>query len=281
MVARADQLSALAMSAWWTAAARALEGRRKDRLFDDPWAALLIGQRYEALMSEQRMTRAERAAFELYAVVTRYFDDFLLRVTKDCSVRQVVLIASGLDTRPFRLAWPSGTELFELEQPALLTYKDAQLAHAGAAAKCMRYTVGVDLNSSWEDSLRAPGFNPSKRSVWLLEGLLYFLPEPAVQKLLATITSLAAPDSWIGLDIVNQAMLVSPDTRNWNERMTASGAPWLFTSDEPEALLARLGWSAHSTEPGEGAADYGRSPYWLRASTQSSAPRSLLVTATH
>ena len=148
MAARANQLSALAMSAWWTAAARAVESLRNDRLFDDPWAALLIGQRYEALTSEQRMTRADGAAFELYAVVTRYFDDFLLRVTKDCSVRQVVLVASGLDTRPFRLAWPPGTELFELEQPALLTYKDAQLAHAGVAAKCMRHTVGVDLNNT-------------------------------------------------------------------------------------------------------------------------------------
>src|ERR1700694_2077132 len=106
MVARADQLGTLAMSAWWTAAARALESQRSDRLFDDPWAALLIGQRYEALLSEQRLTRAEVGAFELYAVVTRFFDDFLLHITTDCAVRQVVLVASGLDTRPFRLTWP-------------------------------------------------------------------------------------------------------------------------------------------------------------------------------
>ena len=281
MVARADQLGTLAMSAWWTAAARALESQRSDRLFDDPWAALLIGQRYEALLSEQRLTRAEVGAFELYAVVTRFFDDFLLHITTDCAVRQVVLVASGLDTRPFRLTWPPRTELFELEQPALLTYKAAQLAHAGAAANCARHTVGVDLNRRWEDSLRAAGFNPSMPSVWLLEGFLYFLAEPAILKLLAAITALAAPASWIGLDIVNNGMLVSPDTRHWNEGMTASGAPWLFSSDEPEALLAQFGWCAHSTEPGEGAAGYGRTPYGLRASSQRGAPRSLLVTATH
>jgi methyltransferase (TIGR00027 family) len=82
-------------------------------------------------------------AIDLYAVVTRFFDDFLLHITADCGVRQVVLVASGLDTRPFRLTWPPRTELFELEQPALLTYKDVQLAHAGAAASA------CDTRSAW------------------------------------------------------------------------------------------------------------------------------------
>jgi methyltransferase (TIGR00027 family) len=280
IVARADHLGTLALSAWWTAGARAVESRRIDRLFDDPWAAFLIGERYVDSLSEQRLTRSEVGAADLYAVVTRFFDDFLVHVTTDCGVRQVVLLASGLDTRPFRLTWPPGTELFELEQPALLTYKDVRLAYAGAAANCVRHGVSVDLTRPWEDSLRAAGFDSSTPSVWLLEGFLYFLAETAVLNLLAAITALAAPASWIGLDVVNKGMLDSTETRHWNESMTASGVPWLFSCDEPEALLARFGWCAHSTEPGDGAAAYGRTPYVLRARSQLSAPRSLLVTAT-
>jgi methyltransferase (TIGR00027 family) len=281
LVARANHLGTLALSAWWTAGARAFESRRSERLFDDPWAALLIGQRYEASLSEQRLSRAEIGAIDLYAVVTRFFDDFLLRVATDCGVRQVVLVASGLDTRAFRLTWPPCTELFELEQPALLTYKDVQLAYSGVAANCVRHAVSVDLTGPWEDSLRAASFDPSIPSVWLLEGFLYFLAEPAVLDLLAAITELAAPSSWIGFDMVNKGMLVSPDTRHWIEGMAVSGAPWLFSCDEPESLLARFGWSAHAIEPGEGAAGYGRAPYRLEGRSQRDTPRSLLVTATH
>jgi methyltransferase (TIGR00027 family) len=220
------------------------------------------------------------AAFGLYAVVTRFFDDFLLRITTDCTVRQVVLAASGLDTRAFRLAWPPGTEVFELEQPHLLIYKDMLLAHVGvSSSSCVRHAVGVDLNRRWDYALRAAGFDASRPSVWLLEGFVYFLVEPAVLNLLAGITALAAPASWMGLDIVNTRMLVSPDTRHWNERMTAAGTPWMFSSDEPEALLQRFGWCAHSTEPGMEEAGYGRTPYGFSATSDRLAPRSFLVTA--
>ena len=110
------------MTAWWSAAARALESKRSDRLFNDPPTAILLGQQYEAFLSQPRLTSDVSRAFDLYAVVTRFFDDFLLRITTDYAALQVILVASGLDTRPFRLTSPPDTELFELEKPHLLTY---------------------------------------------------------------------------------------------------------------------------------------------------------------
>jgi methyltransferase (TIGR00027 family) len=280
MSSNSPQLNALAMTAWWTAAARALESRRSDRLFNDPWATILVGQ--ECVDEFDRaITERGTGTGDLHAVITRFFDDLLLRVTYTEAVQQVVLVASGLDTRAFRLLWPPQTRLFELEQPHVIAYKDNKLSLIGATPGCERHAIGVDLKEPWADSLCRAGFHPSQRSVWLLEAFLYFLPEQAVLDLLEVITGLAVPGSWLGLDLVNGDMLTSPSTRHWNERMTAIGVPWLFTSEEPEAILAKFGWSAVVVQPGEQGADFGRFPRPVTTRATPGVPRSFLVTATN
>lgn len=273
------RLAKLAATGWWSAAARAYESQRDDRLFEDPWAMLLLGQQAKVLLPQSGLAPETRSAYELYAVGTRFFDDYLLRATGELGVRQVVLLASGLDTRAYRLQWPTSTTVFELDRPHVLTYKDVQLDSAGVHAACARHPVGVDLTAGWDDALRAAGFDASLPSAWLLEGFLYFLAEPDVADLLGRISGLAATASWIGLDVVNKAMLTSPRTRHWTDRMSAGNAPWLFTEEDPVALLGRFGWGAEATEPGIGAAAFGRRPYDATAGTQAS-PRSFLVTAT-
>jgi methyltransferase (TIGR00027 family) len=272
------QLEALARTGLWTAAARARESQRPDRLFNDAWATVLVG--LKALDEFNRAVEEYGAGTgDLHAVMTRFFDDFLLRGTDTNAVRQVVLVASGLDTRAFRLPWPPKTRLFELEQPGVLAYKDSRFSLLGATPGCERHAVGVNLNEQWADSLCEAGFVPSERSVWLLEGFVYFLAESAVTDLLGVISGLAAPGSWLGLDVINSDMLTCPSTRHWNERLSAAGTPWLFTSDEPEAVLARLGWTAEVVQPGEKGADFGRFPQPVTRGT-TGVPRSLLVTAT-
>ncbi len=215
---------------------------------------------------------------DLHAIMTRFFDDFLLRVTGACGVRQVVLVASGLDARAFRLAWPPDTRLFEIDQPHVIAYKNGRFSLSDAIPRCIRHAVGVDLNEPWAASVCRHGFDPDQRSVWLLEGFVYFLSETAVRNLLEAIAALAAPGSYLGVDMVNGDMLTSPATRHWNERMSAAGAPWLFTSEEPEALLAEFGWSAIVVQLGEAGADFGRSPYPVAPRTTFGVPRSFLVT---
>lgn len=272
------RLDALARTGWWTAAARARESQRSDRLFNDVWATILVG--LQALDEFNRAIEEHGTGTgDFHAVMTRFFDDFLLHVTGTDAVRQVVLVASGLDTRAFRLPWPPMTRLFELEQPGVIAYKDSRFSLVGASPGCERHAIGVDLNEQWTDSLCEAGFVPSERSVWLLEGFLYFLAESAVIDLLDAITGLAAPGSWLGLDVVNSDMLTCPSTRHWNERMSAAGIPWLFTSDEPEAVLAQFGWAADVVQPGEKGADFGRFPQPVTRCT-AGVPRSLLVTAT-
>jgi methyltransferase (TIGR00027 family) len=215
---------------------------------------------------------------DLQAISTRFFDEMLLRTATD-GIRQVVLAGAGLDVRAFRLPWPTETRLFELDQPQVLEYKEKKLLLTGARPACARHVVGVDLNELRADSLCESGFDPRTRSVWLLEGFLYFLSEAAVPRLLDVISELAAPGSWLGLDVVNRDMLSSPWTRYWIESMSAAGAPWLFAIDEPEDLLARYGWTATVRQPGEKGADFGRSSYPVTPRSMPGIPRTLLVTA--
>lgn len=109
----------LAATAYWTAAVRARESVRPDRLFEDPWAAELAGQAGAAWIAQ----RPEASTVPI-VLRTRYFDDCLTRITQQDGLRQVVLLAAGLDTRDFRLSWPAGVRLFELDQPAVLGHKE-------------------------------------------------------------------------------------------------------------------------------------------------------------
>jgi methyltransferase (TIGR00027 family) len=242
----------LGATAYWAAGVRALESAREDRLFNDPWAAALAGPQGMAWA-------AERGANSIPMVIrTRYFDDFLRRVVTDFGVRQVVIPAAGLDTRAFRLGWLEGARLFELDQAAVLQYKQQILQAAGATAVCERHTIEVDLNSPWEVALLDSGYALHRPAVWLLEGFLFYLSNQHISQLLEKASGLAAPGSWIGFDIVNTLTLTSQWTRSWVEMQAAAGAPWLGTMDDPEAVLAGLGWKPALTQPGAGDAGYGR-----------------------
>jgi methyltransferase (TIGR00027 family) len=246
----------LGSTARWTAGVRAQESGREDRLFNDPWAAALAGQEGQAWL-------AQRPADSVIPIIlrTRFFDDFLQRITCQEGIRQVVLMAAGLDTRAFRLGWPEQTRLFELDQPSVLQYKKEVLRSAGARPACVRQAIEVDLTSPWIETLLKTGFNPQQPSGWLLEGFLFYLSCEHITQLLDEITSLAAPRSWVGFDIINSEVLTSPWTRAWVEMQANSGAPWIGTMDDPEGFLAERGWKATLSQAGAPEANHGRWPY--------------------
>jgi methyltransferase (TIGR00027 family) len=271
-------LNPLAMTAWWTAAARARESERPDCLFYDPWAMVLAGP--EGLAEfDSSVAGQGNATLDIQSISTRFFDEFLLSATMAQTIEQVVIVAAGLDTRGFRLSWPDRTVLFELDQPLVLAYKEDKLASIEAHASCSRHVVGVDLNGQWTDFLCAEGFDRHRCSAWLLEGVLYFLPERVVTSILDAITFLSPPGSRLGFDVVNNAMLSAPETRYWIERMENIGVPWLFACDEPEVPLVNRGWKETVRQPGEGDAYFGRCPYPIAPRSIPGIPRSFLVAA--
>lgn len=262
-------MNAVAQTARVMAAARAHETARSDPLFTDPWARVLAGE--EAMVFLETASEPHAVRDNPYvAIRTHVFDEWLEQVTTRAGIRQVVLMAAGMDSRAFRLAWPGGTALWELDQGALLDEKERILAAAGAVPRCDRRPIGVDLErDDWPGRLRAAGFQPAIPSAWLAEGFFAYLERAAVARVLADMASLAAPGSRLCLDVVSQSLLTSKWMAPYLRTFEQQGTPWRFGTDKPEALLARCGWRTQTVrQPGERGTRFGRwrwpvAPRWV------------------
>jgi methyltransferase (TIGR00027 family) len=137
---------------------------------------------------------------DLLTARTRYFDGFLTDATA-AGIRQVVILASGLDARGYRLAWPAGTVVFEIDQPEVLAFKAATLADLNAAPTAEVRTVPIDLRQDWPTALREAGFDVTKPCAWTAEGLLPFLPAEAQDRLLDNITALSVDGSRLASEV--------------------------------------------------------------------------------
>jgi methyltransferase (TIGR00027 family) len=245
-----------------------------DRLFDDPWAASLAGE-------EGMKWNEHRSDDSVLPIVlrTRFFDEFIERITLQGGIRQVVLMAAGLDTRAYRLTWPDRTKVFELDQPPVHQYKEQILRSAGAQPACVRHTIELDLGDPWRGPLTQSSFDPERPSGWLLEGFLFYLSTEHLFHLLDEVDGLAAPGSWLGFDIINSAVLTSPWTRAWVDMQAASGAPWTGTLEDPKGFLTCRGWNAALSQAGQADAHHGRWTLPVIPTTMPDMPHHWFVTA--
>lgn len=249
-----------------TAALRAAETRRADRLYSDPYAAALAGDVGPELLAEIRAVTFPPARLrtlpstpDYNAIRTRFFDDYLMAAAREHPTDQIVIAPAGMDSRAFRLDWPARVSLFEVDRPVVLETKDEILG--AAEPRVDRTTVGVDMRiDGWEKDLIAAGYDPERPSTWLLEGLLYYIPESDVHRILECVRGVTPPGSRIAADVVNAAALTLPNMRGLLDVFAGWGCPWLFGSDEPEALFAAHGVAAEAIQPGDPSADYGRWP---------------------
>src|ERR1700728_4137238 len=191
-----DLASSVGATATWVAACRALASKQPGALIDDPFADPLVravGADFfigvlDGEINDETGGLAPDAdpdvefnlqrMVNMMAVRTRYFDDFFTDATA-AGIRQVVILASGLDSRPYRLAWPQGTVVYEVDQPAVIEFKTTALSNLGAQPTAERRTVAIDLRDDWLTALRAAGFDPQAPSVWSAEGLVVYLPPEA------------------------------------------------------------------------------------------------------
>ncbi|MFD8985201.1 class I SAM-dependent methyltransferase [Streptomyces sp. NPDC059564] len=268
-------MEAVSRTAQWTAAARALETDREDRLFADPYARTVA----DTIGFELLDRYAGAGTVPFLAIRTTYLDRAIVRAVEEHGIRQVVFLAAGMDTRFFRLPWPDGVTVYELDRPALLEVKADMLAGEPAPAGRTRVTVPVDLTEDWTGPLRAAGWNPDEPVLWVVEGLLFFLPEQAVRHLIGTLAGQSAPGSVLLGDVISKAALENPLSRAFLNCLEEDGNPWLFGTETPEQLLAECGWAVREVrQPGEDGADFGRWPYPVPARTVARVPRSFLFT---
>jgi methyltransferase (TIGR00027 family) len=219
---------------------RAEESARTDALFHDPFAQRLAGEDGRRLLAEATAETGQPSA--PIVVRTRLYDEALVRV----AASQAVILAAGMDARSYRLPWPDGVCVFEVDQPRVIAIKDERLA--GERPRCRRVAVGVDLADDWPKVLRSQGFNSSARTVWTIEGLLQYIDAPDVDRLFARVDELSAPGSVLLYDVVGKALLQAPFLQTTIEFMQKLGAPWVFGSDTPGGLVEGRGWSATVTD---------------------------------
>ncbi|MES4906580.1 MULTISPECIES: SAM-dependent methyltransferase [unclassified Streptomyces] len=259
------QLDAIERTCLLTAALRAGESRRDDRLYHDPYAQALVGDAGPELLAEIRsatfpegdVPRTVPSTFDFNPIRTRFFDDWLRSAAADSSMTQIVLAPAGMDARAYRLGWPDHIRFFELDRPSVLEVKEKLLAAERPGAD--RRPVPADLLApGWEDALLEAGYDPALPSTWLFEGLLYYFSQGQVEGLLRRVAAVTAPGSRIGADVVNDRALTAPNMRGLLEVFAGWGCPWVFGTDEPEALFGRHGFTVEAVQPGEPSAHYGR-----------------------
>lgn len=252
-----DLASSVGATATAVAASRAMASKAPDPLLDDPWADPLvravgidtfvklidgeIGQTDDPLLNRRAMN-------EQITVRTRFFDEFFVQAT-GAGIRQAVILASGLDTRAYRLPWPAGTVVFEIDQPEVIAFKTTTLAGLGAQPTAQRRTIAIDLRDDWPSALREAGLDTSRPTAWSAEGLLVYLPPEAQDRLFDDIAALSAPGSRIATEHLD-LQGVPPD---WADRLTERSrrigsninlAELFYTGDRNTAAdyLAAHGW---------------------------------------
>nr|WP_090279329.1 class I SAM-dependent methyltransferase [Mycolicibacterium komanii]CRL75211.1 methyltransferase [Mycolicibacterium komanii] len=226
-----DLASSVGSTATMVAAQRVLSHR--EGLIDDPYAEPLVravGLDFfvRALDGEISLDAIDprfntRRAAEGMSVRTRHFDRMFTDAA-DAGVRQAVILASGLDARAYRLPWPTGTTVFELDQPDVIAFKSNTLAALGAVPTADRRAVAIDLREDWPKGLLDNGFDPTKPTAWSAEGLLIYLPPEAQDLLFDRIDELSAPGSRLATEhIPDVSMFADERSREIAERLQAYG----------------------------------------------------------
>jgi methyltransferase (TIGR00027 family) len=269
-----DLASSVGATATMVAAARALASQEDDRLFEDPYAAPLVravGVDFftQLVDGEIPLSALEgdgpRLMGNVIAVRTRFFDDFFVDAGK-AGIRQAVILASGLDARPYRLPWPQGSTVYEIDQPRVIEFKTATMSAIDATPTAERRAVAVDLRDDWPAALRRSGFDDSQPTAWSAEGLLVYLPPDAQDRLFDNITSLSAPGSQLateyhpdaGASIGERAKEMS---RQWGDRGLDIDLSQLFYAGERNPVVDYLtghGWQVSARTRPEVFAGYGR-----------------------
>lgn len=267
-----DLASSVGATATMVAAARAMASRATRPLIDDPFAEPLV--RAVGVDVLTRLATGDLAADELggdaafgmkrladhMAVRTLFFDEFFLDAA-NAGVTQAVILASGLDSRAYRLQWPVASTVYEIDQPEVIEFKSRTLAALGAAPTAHRRAVAVDLREDWPAALQQAGFDPGKPTAWSAEGLLSYLPPAAQDDLLDCVTKLSAPGSRIAAESVPAKD--TADEGRFRERMQDFAGHWrahdfeldltqlFYFGDRHEAAdyLTDRGWQMSGTTP--------------------------------
>ncbi|OBG22329.1 class I SAM-dependent methyltransferase [Mycobacterium sp. 852002-51057_SCH5723018] len=271
-----DLASSVGATATMVAAARAVASAETDAIINDPYAAPLVRavglEFFIRLMDGDVLPEDEaggerdlRLETDSIAVRTRFFDDFFLNAARD-GIHQSVILAAGLDARAYRLAWPPGSVVYEVDQPKVVEFKTTAMSNLGATPTADRRTVAIDLRDDWPEALRRSGFDATQPTSWSAEGLLMYLPPEAQDRLFDNITELSAPGSKLATEYHGDSgRTMSERAKQFNQRWANLGCDidlsgLFFDGDRSNVVdyLGDRGWQVTTRPRREFFTDYGR-----------------------
>jgi len=285
-----DIATSVGATAVMVALARAAETASADPLIQDQFAEPLVstpeleGVREQVTAwwtpepddADQASPNSQADAQQMinYQAVRTHFFDAYFADAAAAGVRQVVILAAGLDSRAYRLDWPAGTAVYEIDLPKVLEYKAQTLASHGATPIADRRPVPVDLRHDWSQALRDNGFDASRPTAWLAEGLLPFLPAAAQEAMFTSIDALSGSGSRLAVENfgVDQEKRREAEEK-WAElkaKREARGQDtsfnpfdlWFEDEGRPDAgdWFAAHGWAIRTVNAREEATRLGREP---------------------
>lgn len=275
-----DLASSVGATATMVAAARALASEDTNPIIDDPFAAPLVravGIDFFTRVVDGEISPAPengagdsggqelQTETDSLAVRTRFFDEFFGNATAT-GIGQAVILAAGLDSRPYRLAWPPGSVVYEVDQPRVIEFKTTTMSALGAAPAAERRTVSIDLRDDWPAALRRSGFADDRPTAWSAEGLLMYLPPEAQDRLFDHITALSASGSQLATEYhPDTGPTMAERAQALNDRWASLGCDvdlsGLFYGGERNNVVDYLtdrGWRVTTRTRRELFADYGR-----------------------
>ena len=279
-----DLATSVGATATMVAAARAVATKADNPLINDQFAEPLVravgidfltrlaaGELDAADVDQEDSTWKLQHMPDAMAARTRFFDAFFAEAT-EAGIRQAVILASGLDARAYRLEWPTGMTVFEVDQPEVIAFKTQTLAELGAAPTTDRRTVAIDLRNDWPAALAEAGFDRSQPTAWIAEGLLGYLPPEAQDRLLDNIAALSADGSRLATEAIpdmadvdkEQAReLMRKATNNWRAHgfdLDFDELGYQGDRNDVAAYMDTLGWASVGTPMSELLAEYGLPP---------------------
>lgn len=229
-----DLATSVGATATMVAAARAIATNADEPLIHDPFAEPLVRAVGVDFMTRWATGQIDTDAVDdevgwglkympyAMAARTRFFDDFFAAAA-EAGIRQAVILASGLDSRAYRLSWPAGTTVYEIDQPQVIAFKRTTLTGLGASPTAELRSLAIDLRDDWPTALLDAGFDATQPSAWIAEGLFGYLPPEAQDRLLNAVTELSAPGSMLGVEAVPSQAANDEDVR---QRMREAAAKW-------------------------------------------------------
>jgi methyltransferase (TIGR00027 family) len=260
-----SSLPPVGLTAIGVAAIRAVESLRPDRLFDDPFAAAFTRAAGDwrpspVTATTEEQARSRRRLTSWITVRTRFLDEVVLNACAG-PCRQVVILGAGLDSRAFRLAWPEGTRLWELDLAQVLEFKEQVLGAEEWQPRCERVAVPVDLSGDWGEPLQSAGFDADAPVAWVAEGLLAYLSVAVRDALVTRTAGLSVPGSRMGLTLAASDRLGAWRTAHPDGKADRGDyvALWRSTAPaDPVGWLAAYGWQATLYDVAERSGAYGR-----------------------